>query len=549
MKSVSSSSTIDIRWLVVFTMSAGLLRLARLYHPVMSIFRRARRSQAVGLLISLGAVTCACAQGSGSSNVITGLTVTSLNLTGALNKVTLQYSLLAGYDHYVEFQDQLPGSTSWQMFPGGPHNGGVYSDLNDVPKRFYRIRAVIAPVLRVPPLGMDTWYFAGVNHGDTLIRTYVDIASTNGLVALGWKYISITEGWQGGRTNGVLMPDGAKYPNITNTIAYVHARGMKVRIYTEPAALTSAQLPGTPPVFFENDIRAFAAWGVDDIQFDVISPPYDNEGKLNTLREFVDTIRRVAPRPMTVYSGGFRSPLIGGSAFSNFNAFELSSVANSWRAVGDLGPGYPAGEHNTWTNYIDEFIGSALEVADTMRPDRWYQIDHVHLMGGSAAATNLSRGTFAMNAMMSSPIFVPLFAGPNQDMFRYSVLTNRTLLRIQQDSLGAPGQVVVSNATHRVFVKQLDDGSKAVALMNHVTNAATGVTFSAAELGWPSDTPLYYVSAWHGTNGFWTNTLTHVVPPMTADLFHIWRTNAVLAGFPISSGSVTLANSADENRN
>jgi len=80
----------------------------------------------------------------GTSNVIACFTITHTNLPGGLNKVTLQYCPLAGHDHYVEFRDQLVGGAGWQTFPGGPHNSGVYNDTNNVPGRFYRIRAVPA---------------------------------------------------------------------------------------------------------------------------------------------------------------------------------------------------------------------------------------------------------------------------------------------------------------------------------------------------------------------------------------------------------------------
>src|SRR5262249_32614591 len=35
----------------------------------------------------------------------------------------------------------------WQTFPAGPHNSGIYFDTNNVPSRFYRIRAVPASLL------------------------------------------------------------------------------------------------------------------------------------------------------------------------------------------------------------------------------------------------------------------------------------------------------------------------------------------------------------------------------------------------------------------
>jgi hypothetical protein len=78
------------------------------------------------------------------TNAITCLNITRTNLAGGLNKVTVQFCPLAGYDHHVEYRDQLVGGPGWQTFANGPHNSGVYIDTNNVPVRFYRIRGVPA---------------------------------------------------------------------------------------------------------------------------------------------------------------------------------------------------------------------------------------------------------------------------------------------------------------------------------------------------------------------------------------------------------------------
>ena len=78
------------------------------------------------------------------SNSISCLSLTRTNLAGGLNQVTVQFCPLAGYNHYVEYRDQLVGGPGWQTFPNGPHNSGVYVETNGVPVRFYRIRGVPA---------------------------------------------------------------------------------------------------------------------------------------------------------------------------------------------------------------------------------------------------------------------------------------------------------------------------------------------------------------------------------------------------------------------
>lgn len=81
---------------------------------------------------------------SGPTNVVKRLAISYTRLTGGLNRATLTYSAVAGYDCYLEYRDQLVGGAGWQTFPGGPHNSGIYVDTNGVPTRFYRIRAAPA---------------------------------------------------------------------------------------------------------------------------------------------------------------------------------------------------------------------------------------------------------------------------------------------------------------------------------------------------------------------------------------------------------------------
>lgn len=72
------------------------------------------------------------------------LTIAHTNLSGGLQQVTLRYCPVAGYDHYVEFRNQMAAGPGWQVFAGGPFNSGVYVDTNNVPLRFYRVEAVPA---------------------------------------------------------------------------------------------------------------------------------------------------------------------------------------------------------------------------------------------------------------------------------------------------------------------------------------------------------------------------------------------------------------------
>lgn len=54
------------------------------------------------------------------------------------------------------------------------------------------------------------------------------------LVAAGYEYLNLDDGWAVGRTaNGTIIPDPKLFPNgMAPLIAYVHSKGLKFGIYT-----------------------------------------------------------------------------------------------------------------------------------------------------------------------------------------------------------------------------------------------------------------------------------------------------------------------------
>jgi hypothetical protein len=55
-------------------------------------------------------------------------------------RITLNYSVRPGANHFVEASDKLGPAASWLTVPGGPHQSGTYTDTNSLRQRFYRLR-------------------------------------------------------------------------------------------------------------------------------------------------------------------------------------------------------------------------------------------------------------------------------------------------------------------------------------------------------------------------------------------------------------------------
>jgi alpha-galactosidase len=95
------------------------------------------------------------------------------------------------------------------------------------------------------------------------------------------------------------------------------------------------------------------------------------------------------------------------------------------------------------------------------------------------------RTQFSMWAIVASPLFLgnDLFDMPQ---YAKEIVMNKEVIAIDQDPLGIQGDVVkeYDNAKLQVWVKQLKNGSKAVALLNRDTTARQ-ITVNWSDIGIP----------------------------------------------------------------
>ncbi len=97
-----------------------------------------------------------------------------------------------------------------------------------------------------------------------------------GLRDLGYNYIFIDDGWQGGRDNkNNIIPDPQKFPSgMKALVDYVHSKGMKIGIYSDAALLTCGGYTASLH-FEEQDAKTFAKWGFDYLKYDYCGAPSD----------------------------------------------------------------------------------------------------------------------------------------------------------------------------------------------------------------------------------------------------------------------------------
>lgn len=128
---------------------------------------------------------------------------------------------------------------------------------------------------KTPPMGWNSWNTFGPQPTEALLRETADAMVAQGYLAAGYEYVIIDDGWMlmERDENGLFVPDPAKFPSGIRALAdYVHAKGLKLGIYSCAGTRTCARFPGSFDHEF-SDARQFAQWQVDYLKYDFCNFP------------------------------------------------------------------------------------------------------------------------------------------------------------------------------------------------------------------------------------------------------------------------------------
>jgi alpha-galactosidase len=129
---------------------------------------------------------------------------------------------------------------------------------------------VSAHLALTPPMGWNSWnHFAGkVTEQD--VKDAADALVSTGMRDAGYVYVNIDDTWEGERdANGVLHTN-SKFPDMKALADYVHARGLKLGIYSSPGDKTCGGFAGSLG-HEQQDADLYAAWGIDYLKYDLCS--------------------------------------------------------------------------------------------------------------------------------------------------------------------------------------------------------------------------------------------------------------------------------------
>lgn len=326
-----------------------------------------------------------------------------------------------------------------------------------------------------PPMGFMTWNYFGDNITEQDVKSIADAMVKEGLTELGYDYIFIDDGWQGGRDNrNNIIPDPIKFPSGIKALAdYIHSKGMKLGIYSDAAQLTCAGY--TASLGFEKkDAKTFAAWGVDYLKYDYCGAPEDRKIAEERYTTMANALRASGRDIVfSICEWGQREPWLWAKEAGGHLWRTTYDVRDKWSANA------PAG-----TKLHEEGIGHGIldileinaKLDEYAGPGAWNDADMlvVGLQGksgpsgaeGGDGATNTEyQSQMSLWSLMAAPLMISNDVRNMDDATR-AILTNKDILAIDQDPLGKQAKRVLNENSWQVFVKPLANGTYAIGILN-----------------------------------------------------------------------------------
>jgi len=339
-----------------------------------------------------------------------------------------------------------------------------------------------------PPMGWMSWNYFGDNLNEKDIREIADAMVQSGLLAAGYQYIFIDDGWQGGRDNrNNIVPDAIKFPSGIKALAdYLHARGLKLGIYSDAAPLTCAGY--TASLNFERqDAKTFAAWGIDYLKYDYCGAPSDSTTAKIRYKRMSDALRNCG-----------RDILFGICEWGERQPWKWAAVAGGqvWRTTGDVRDKWK--NLNTTSNPNAAGFG-ILDIIDSNAPlnnyagtGHWNDMDMlvVGLYGKKGPSSDLGgvgcndieyQSQMSLWCIMNSPLAASNDIR-NMNAVTKNILTNKEVIALNQDALAKQCERKINDDTWNVFIKQLINGDYALAILNR-SEKAQRYTLKFSELG------------------------------------------------------------------
>jgi alpha-galactosidase len=306
-----------------------------------------------------------------------------------------------------------------------------------------------------PPMGWNSWNTFQTNITEKMVEDMADAMLSSGMKEAGYIYLVLDDGWMAKERDsaGNLVPDPRKFPHGIKVVAdYIHSKGLKFGLYNCAGTATCAGYPGTRGYEYQ-DARNYAAWTIDYLKFDWCnSAGIMAKEAYSTMSKAI----RKAGRPLvfSLCEWGDNKPWDW-----------AAPVGQLWRTTGDITPCFDCekkfSSYSQWG--VMRIVDKQKGLNKYAGPGHWNDPDMLEV--GNGMSFSEDRAHFSLWCMLAAP----LIAGNDLRKMSpqtLSVLTNKELIGVGQDSLGAEGFQYANNDSLETWVKPLAGGNWAICFLN-----------------------------------------------------------------------------------
>jgi len=335
---------------------------------------------------------------------------------------------------------------------------------------------IAGPALALtPPMGWNSWYIYYSTVSDSIMRRSADKMIESGMADFGYQYVNIDDCWAirlnstdpeiGGELRN---PDGSlrsnkRFPDMRALTDYIHSKGLKAGIYGTPGNKTCAGYTGSYQ-HEQQDLKTFSDWGFDFLKYDWCS--YGRLIPERTLEACIKPYRVIWDESLKIK----RDIVLNICQYGMADVWKWGgSVGNCWRTTGDLG--------NLEQSSMPPFYYIGLSTAEHWqyaKPGAWNDPDYI-LIGWFRNALREEEfektiltpdeqyAYMTMWSMLAAPL---IYSGEMSllDPFTLNILCNHEVIGVNQDIAGKQARIIRKTNSELIMVKDLQDGSKAVAL-------------------------------------------------------------------------------------
>ena len=363
-----------------------------------------------------------------------------------------------------------------------------------------------------PLMGWMSWNLYGTDINEAKILGAADALVASGLAKNGFNYICIDDGWQGGRDNkNNMIPDPKKFPRGIKFLSdYIHAKGLKIGIYSDAAELTCGKY--TASLGFENqDAKTFAAWDIDFLKYDYCNAPTDKFAAMQRYTIMATALRNSGREiKFGICEWGQREPW----------TWAASVGGTHWRTTWDVRDLWQSAEYNDSNNGIYNIYKTSMPYTKFVEPGKYNDLDMLVVGlygkgGESSISTASKRGCsnveyqsqMSLWSLLCSPLMISCDVTALDDASA-KILNNADIIKINQDEAYTPAELKLSDNAIDVLLKPLANGTYAIGILNKSNNSNL-FKFNFSQLGltgkysiknvWTFKTDLKAKNNWTGS--------------------------------------------------